>query len=190
MGTMENVLVLAMFDTESAADEAAAALKAWEKANDQVQLGGIGVLVKDEFGEIKQHKIGPRQGGKGTGVGMILGVVAAIPTGGLSLLPGLVGGAVGGSVVGSLFHKGFHDLSKTDAERISSELDSGHAAVGVLAPPDQADTVLAKLAEHGGRTEAHEVSDEELQAAAQATTNVSQPNQPPQATEQATPPQA
>jgi len=190
MGTMENVLVLAMFDTESAADEAAAAVKAWDKANEQVKLGGIGVLVKDELGEIKQHKIGPRQSGKGTGVGMILGVIAAIPTGGLSLLPGLVGGAVGGGVLGSLFHKGFHDLSKTDAERISNELDAGHAAVGVLAPPDQSDAVLAKLEEHGGRAETHAVSDEELQAAAQAAPDTSQSNLPPQATEQSVPPQA
>lgn len=187
MGTMENVLVLATFDTESGADEAAAALKEWDKANDQIQLGGIGVLAKDELGEIKQHKIGPRQGRKGVGVGMLLGVVAAIPTGGLSLLPGLVGGAVGGGVVGSLFRKGFHDLSKDDAERISKDLDSGHAIVGVLTPPDQADVVLAKLADYGGRTESHEVSDAELQEAAQVTTDA---GQPPHETGQTTPPQA
>lgn len=184
MGVADNVLVLAMFDTESAADEAAAALKAWDKANDQVQLSGIGVLAKDELGDIKQHKIGPAQGRKGVGVGMLLGVVAAIPTGGLSLLPGLAGGAIAGGAVGSAFHKGFRDLSKADAERITHELDAGHAVVGVLTPPDQADTVLAKLAEHGGRTESHEVSDDELRETAQMTNAASQPTQEPQASEQ------
>jgi hypothetical protein len=42
-------------------------------------------LVKDENGEIKEHKLGRRAGKKGMGIGVALGVVAAIPTGGLSL---------------------------------------------------------------------------------------------------------
>jgi uncharacterized membrane protein len=190
MATTDNVLVLAMFDTETAADEAVAALKAWDKANDQVKLGGIGVLVKDEFGEIKQHKVGPAQGRKGAGIGVVLGVVAAIPTGGLSLLSGIVGGAIAGGAVGSAFRKGFHDVSKADAEQISKELDAGHAAVGVLVRPDQTDVVMAKLTQFGGKAEKHEVSDEELREVGQATGATGQPTQPPQSSEQSAPPQA
>jgi uncharacterized membrane protein len=190
MGSAENVLVLALFDSEVAADEAVAALKAWDKANEQVKLGGIGVLVKDASGKIKEHKIGPTQGRKGVGIGVVLGVVAAIPTGGLSLLPGVVGGAIAGGIVGSAFHQGFQNLSKADAERISTELDAGHAAVGVLTRPDQADEVLAKLAQYGGKTETHEVSDQELREVGQVTGATSQPVQPSQSSEQGTPPQA
>jgi hypothetical protein len=50
-------------------------------------------------------------------------------------------------------------------------LTNGQAAVGVLAKDTQADLVAAKLAELGGVTETHEVSDEveaEVEAAAPA----------------------
>ena len=77
----ERVLVSSVCDTEQQADEAAAALKAWDKATEDIKLGGIVILVKDADGNVKEHKVGPRRGGKGAGVGLALGVVAAIPTG-------------------------------------------------------------------------------------------------------------
>jgi hypothetical protein len=80
--------VLAFFDSEDAADQAAKALKDWEKATEYMKVDAIGVLVKDENGEVKEHKLGKRAGKKGMGVGVALGVVAAIPTGGASLLGG------------------------------------------------------------------------------------------------------
>jgi hypothetical protein len=54
-------------------------------------------------------------------------------------------------------------LSKDDLTRIDSELDGGKAAVGILANPDEAAGVSAKLAELGGVPESHEVSDEALE---------------------------
>ena len=60
-------------------------------------------------------------------------------------------------------------MSKDDLARIDGELDGGKAAVCILAAPDEAAAVSAKLTELGGKPEAHEVSEEvveEAQAAA------------------------
>lgn len=161
-------LVLAFFDTEAAAQTAADSLTKWDKANKDVKAGAVGVLVKDDKGNVKQELLGPRAAGKGAGIGLILGIIAAIPTGGLSLLAGVAGGAVGGGIIGAFFHKHL-GLKKEDLERIGKEFDGGKAAVGVLVPDDEAAAFTAKLAELGGKPEAHQVSAEgEEQVAAVA----------------------
>ena len=152
-------LVLAYFANEAAADQAASALKAWDKASDEIKLGNVGVLVKNDKGEVKQDKLGPRRTGKGAGVGLVLGIVAAPFTAGVSL----VGATAGGAVVGALFHKG---LPKEDVDRIGAELEAGHAAVGALVEEGEASQVTAKLTELGGKAEAHSVSGEALEQAA------------------------
>jgi uncharacterized membrane protein len=78
-------LVLAFFDNESVADKAVESLKKWDKANADIKVGAIGVLVKDKNGKIKTHKLGKRDTVKGAGVGLILGIIAAIPSGGIAL---------------------------------------------------------------------------------------------------------
>ena len=85
----DNQVVLGVFADEAAADAAVEALKAWDKASDDVKLTSIGVLVLDEKGELKTHKMGSRSKAKGAGIGLVLAVVAP-PT----LLAGVVGGAV------------------------------------------------------------------------------------------------
>ena len=156
-------LILAFFDDGVIADGAVNELKNWDKASKEIKLGDIGVLVKDDKGKIKQHKLGSRR----TGVGAILGViVAAIATGGLSL----VGGALLGGVLGAFFHKGV-GMSKDDLARLDSQLNEGKAAVAVLAKDDEANAVTAKLAELGGKPETHEVTEEAVaQAEAAAET--------------------
>jgi uncharacterized membrane protein len=151
------LLVLAFFPSEDLADEAATVLKSWEKATEYMKVDGVGVLVKDENGEIKQHKLGKRAGKKGMGIGVALGVVAAIPTGGLSLLGGAVAGVVGGGVIGHFFHRGLK-MTDEDVARIASELDAGHAAVGVLTWDFETDAVADKLKELGGTPQTHEVT--------------------------------
>ena len=63
---MAQQLVLAFFGNEAAADNAVEAIKQWDKADKDVKLGGIGVLVKDDKGKIKTDKLGraPHQGGR------------------------------------------------------------------------------------------------------------------------------
>jgi hypothetical protein len=89
------------------------------------------VLVTDKNGQVKEHKLGKRAGKKGMGIGVALGVVAAIPTGGLSLVGGAGAGVAGGGVIGEFFHKGLK-MTDDDAARIGRELGAGHAGVGVL----------------------------------------------------------
>jgi uncharacterized membrane protein len=155
-------LVLAFFGDEDAADLAVNEIKSWDKASKEVKLGAIGVLVKDKKGKIKTHKVGKRQ----VGVGAVIGALAAVLSGGATL----VGGAVVGGILGAFFHKGL-GMSKDDLARINGELDGGKAAVCVLAQPDEAAAVAARLGELGGVPETHEVSDEALEqveAAAEA----------------------
>jgi hypothetical protein len=149
-------LVLAFFEKEAAADAAVEAVKQWDKASKEIKLGAIGILVKDDKGKIKTHKLGKRK----TGTGAVLFGLAAVLTGGATLLAG----AVFGGIVGSLFRKGL-GISKEDLARIDGELNDGKAAVCILAAPDEAAAVSAKLAELGGQPESHELSEEVVQEA-------------------------
>jgi len=149
-------LVLAFFESEAAADNAVDQIKQWDKASKEIKLGAIGILVKDDKGKIKTHKLGKRK----TGTGAIFFGLAAVLTGGATLLAG----AVFGGVVGSFFRKGL-GMSKDDLARIDGELDGGKAAVCILAAPDEAAAVTAKLTELGGIAESHEVSEEVVQEA-------------------------
>ena len=97
-------LVLAFFENEAAADQAVDGIKQWDKASKEIKLGAIGVLVKDDKGKIKTHKLGKRK----TGTGAVLFGLAAVLTGGATLLAG----AVFGGIVGSFFRKGL-GMSRT-----------------------------------------------------------------------------
>ncbi|MFO7663815.1 MAG: hypothetical protein R6X18_14650 [Chloroflexota bacterium] len=150
-------LVLVYFGNEAAADEAVNAVKQWDKATKEIKLGAIGILVKDKDGKVKTQKVGKRN----TGVGAILGVIAAVLSGGISLL----GGIVGGSIIGALFHKGL-GISKDQMARIDGYLNDGKAAVGVLVKAEEAEAVTTKLTELGGMAaESYEVSEEVVEEA-------------------------
>jgi len=154
----DKTVVLAFFNDEVAADDAVESLKAWDKADDDIKLNAIGVLVLDENGQVKEHKLGARSGKKGAGIGLVLAVIAP---------PTLLAGLVGGGVLGHFHHQGL-GLNAEDRDRIVAELQGGKAAVGVLATGEQADAITGKLAELGGDVEAHEVTDEALDAVAAA----------------------
>jgi uncharacterized membrane protein len=156
---MGNQLVLALFADEAAADAAVAQIKSWDKASDDVKLGAIAVLVKDEKGKIKTHKLGAR---KTKGGAVLFGLVGLL-SGGISVL----GGVVGGAILGSLFHKGLK-MSKEQQERLNAELDAGKAAVGLMVKDDEVGLVNAKLAELGGAAETYQVSDEAVEEAVKA----------------------
>ncbi len=155
---MSKQLVLAFFDNEAAADQAVDAVKQWDKASKDVKLGAIGILVKDDNGKIKTHKLGKRK----TGTGAVLFGLATVLTGGT-----LLAGLVLGGIVGSFFRKGL-GMSKEDLARIDGKLVGGTAAVCILAAPDEAAAVSAKLVELGGKAESYEISDEVVQEAATA----------------------
>ncbi len=67
-------------------------------------------------------------------------------------------------------HSTHKNLGLTDADkaRLTDELTSGKAAVGVMSPIDTAPTISDQLTELGGEPEAHEPTDEGVQAATAA----------------------
>jgi hypothetical protein len=151
-------LVLAIFPDEAAADLAVASLKDWGAVTKGITLGAIGVIVVDEFGHLKEHKLGARSGGKGAGIGLVLAVVAP---------PTLLAGMIGGGILGHFHHKGL-GLTAEDRERIAGELHGGKAALGLLVAPDEAAAISDWLTELGGTVEAHVVTEEALEAVAAA----------------------
>jgi uncharacterized membrane protein len=150
-------LVLAFFPSESEADGAASALRGFARQNKRVQLEAVGVLVQDAEGNVKTHKLGPTESRKGIGIGAVLGLVAGIASGGLTLAQGAALGAGGGGVLGLLVHKNL-GMSKEDLERIRSRLDDGHAAVGALVPSNQAPAIVEELEALGGEPQTHVVA--------------------------------
>jgi len=149
-------VVISVFENEAAADAAVESLKSWDKVSKDVKLGAIGVLVLDEKGQVKTHKMGKRSTGKGAGIGVVLAIVAP-PLG--------AGTIVAGGVLGALHRKGL-GLDEADKERLSAELAAGKAAVGVLARSDEAEVIASKLKELGGDSEVHDATDEALEQAA------------------------
>ena len=146
-----NTVVLSIFRDETSADMAAESLKESGVAN----RDAIGILALNDRGELKTDKVGKRSMGKGAGIGAAVALVTPV---------GLAAGLLGGGLAGSLHHKNL-GLSQADRDRIGAELEGGKAAVGVLAPDEEANFVSDKLADLGGATESHAVSDEALQEA-------------------------
>ena len=99
--------VIAVFDDAAQAEQAAHDLIGWDKANDDIKLGAIGLLTLKGDGawgqaEVETKNFSSRNTRKGAKVGMGLGVLAAVLSGGLTLVPSVIGGAVGGGAVGAL----------------------------------------------------------------------------------------
>jgi len=151
-----HTVVIAIFNDEESADAAATSLKDSGAAKGDA----IGVLVLDENGNLKAEKVGKRSWGKGAGIGAVVALVTPV---------GLAAGLIGGGLLGALHHKNL-GLDEADRERISSELEGGKAAVGVLAPVSEAAVVADKLSELGGASETHPVSDEAVEEAQTAAT--------------------
>lgn len=145
-------LILAVFPDELAADNAAVALKESSIAGGDA----IGILALDANGKLKQDKVGTRSTGKGAAIGGVLTLLGPV---------GLGVGVVGGAAVGALHHKNL-GLSDADKARLTTELTSGKAAVGVLTKYDTAPAISTELTQLGGVPESHELTDEALEAAA------------------------
>jgi uncharacterized membrane protein len=149
-------VVLAIYENEMAAESAVDSLKRWDKSSDDVKLGAMGVLVLDETGEVKTHKMGTRSVRKGAGIGLVLGMLTPV---------GLAAGVVGGGLAGGLHRKGL-GFNDEDRDRIAAELSDGKAAVGVLAKTEEAPAIAEKMKEFGGVPEVHTVDEAALEKAA------------------------
>ena len=117
----------------------------------------IGILVLDSGGKLKQDKVGPRSTGKDAAIGGALFLLARW----LSV------GVIGGTAAGALDHKNL-GLSDADEARLTVDLNAGKAAVGCSRTPT-ARRDPDRLTQLGGASEAHELSDEALEAAGSST---------------------
>jgi len=158
-------VVFAIFSSEDAAKLAIQDLKNSDKANDDIKLGTIGTISKK--GNDLKFDVGRKTGG-GAKVGAILGVTAAVLSGGITLIPGVVGGAVGGGALGTFFKKSVN-LTKEDIKELGEKLDAGNIAVVVAVNENEVDAVRKQLTDSGGQVQSYEVPAEALEEVAQAT---------------------
>ncbi|MBI5103411.1 MAG: DUF1269 domain-containing protein [Solirubrobacterales bacterium] len=154
-------LVISTFDAEATAAEAAEALQRTGAVVDDA----MAILVLDEHGELKTHKIGATTGVKGAGAGLLLGILGPI---------GIGVGTVGGAILGHRHHKGV-GLGDADRERLTTALRGGKAALAVLADADELVAVQSFVADRGGTTESHEL-DEAILREAQAGAATDRPS--------------
>jgi uncharacterized membrane protein len=161
--------VTATFDSAAQAEQAAQELLQWDKDSDLMKLGAVGVLTTNARGELETKNLSARNTGKGAMVGLGLGALAAVLSGGLTLLPTALGGAVGGGLVGSRSRQGL-GMSDEDLQQLRAALDGGRAAVLVICEGHDVDTATALLTAAGGtvRRAAAAVSAETLREASQA----------------------
>ena len=171
--------LIASFDSAADAEQAAHDLMGWDKANDDIKLGAIGIVTRDAQGELKTKNMSSRKTGKGAKVGMGLGVMAAVFSGGLTLIPGVVGGAVAGGAVGTLFRKGL-GMSDAELEELRSELEGGRAALLVMCDDGEVEATTEYLVAAGGRPRVHTIASADLEnAAKEAEAATSSTTEPP-----------
>ena len=161
MGNKNKHVIIGYFLNQEAATESVQQLKDWDNANDDIKLGGIGILTWDK-GKLKTRKVGNRAGGTGAKWGLILGAATGILSGGVTLIGGAAAGAVGGAVAGSLFHKNL-GLTDDDKARLEQYLQNGGAAVVVMADEDEVGPASAELVRLGGQFEDYEVPEETME---------------------------
>jgi uncharacterized membrane protein len=161
--------VIATFDSTEMAEQAARDLMGWDDANNDIKLGAIGLLSKDQHGEVKTRNMSPRHTETGAKIGMTLGFVAAVVSGGLTLVPGAVGGAVAGGAVGALSRKRLRAADK-ELQELGHELDGGRVALMVMCNEAEVQATAEYLVAAGGEVQSYSVSEEDLRTGADAAT--------------------
>jgi uncharacterized membrane protein len=169
MADKANHVVISYFPGKDQAATAADEIKDWDKANNAIKLGGIGILTWQD-GKVKTHKLSRVKAGRGANWGLALGAVAGVLSGGVTLIGGAVAGAAAGAVGAKLFHQSL-GLSDEDSARLEQRLSGGKAALVVMAAEDEVEATKAELAALGGEVEDYEVP-EATMAQVEAATEV------------------
>lgn len=167
MANKNKHVIIGYFPSKESATEAAALLKQWDKAHDDIKLGGMGILTWED-GKIKTRKVGNRASGTGAKWGLILGAATGILSGGVTLIGGALVGVAAGSVAGALYHKHL-GLTDADKDRLVQHLVAGGAAVVVMADDFEVEPAKAELASLGGRVENYAVPEETVEQVEEAT---------------------
>lgn len=172
MANKNKNVVISYFPSREAATQAAEQLKEWDKAHDDIKLGGLGILTWENE-KIKTRLVGNRAAGTGAKWGLILGAATGILSGGVTLLGGALVGVASGAVAGALFHKHL-GLTDADKQRLEQHLQSGGAAVVVMADDEEVAPTMEELNRLGGKVENYvvpEVTVVQIEEAAEASTN-------------------
>ena len=169
MASKTNHVIISYFAGKDLAATAGDEIRDWDKANDAIKLGGIGILTWKN-GKIKTHKLSRASSGRGAKWGLALGAAAGILSGGVTLVGGAVAGAAVGAVGAKLFHKNL-GLTDEDWARLEKRLSDGSAALVVMAAEDEVEPTKAELAALGGEVEDYLVP-EETMAQVEAATEV------------------
>jgi hypothetical protein len=157
-------VIVAFFESQAIADAAAANLQEWDKATEEIKLGAVGTISKQD-GKVKTH-VG-RKTGKGAAVGTVIGIIAAILSGGLTLIGGVLVGGASGGIVGAFMKKSTH-LTKEEIQQIGNELDAGRVAVVVTCDAHELEATRQQLIDAGGKVRNYTVPQEAFVEAAQA----------------------
>jgi uncharacterized membrane protein len=147
MPNKDRNVVLAYFPSADKADMAANSLKEWDQANADIKLGGIAILTASD-GKVAVRKVTPRSAGAGAKAGTIVGVVAAVLSGGVTLVGGVLVGAAGGALLGSFRKKGVK-LTDADQQKMVAELNTGKAAVVVMVDDNEVEPTQKQLMSYG-----------------------------------------
>ena len=167
MANKNRNLIIAYYPSKYKAEQAAKDLKNWEKSQNAIKLGGIGIITEDEEGNLKTKKVGAYATGTGAKWGLILGL-RPILSGGITLIGGAIAGLAGGAVAGALFHKKI-GMDDDDKARLIQHLKDGGAALAIMADDEEVDPTKFELSSLGGEVESYTVPEEtadELEAAA------------------------
>jgi uncharacterized membrane protein len=147
-------LIIGYFPDKEQAEHAVDALRHWDTSNAAVKLGNIGIMVQED-GKLKTSV--PRKAGKGAALGLGIGAIAGILSGGMTIVGGLLVGGVVGGALGALFKKSL-GLSPEDMQKIATHLEGGLAAVVVMCDDYEVDGVVADLKQSGGTVESFDMS--------------------------------
>ena len=160
MANKNKHVMLAYFTGADKADRAANQIMDWDEANDDIKLGGIGILSWEE-GKMKTRKVGARATSKGAKWGLALGAVTGILTGGVTLVGGAIAGVAGGALVGALFHRNL-GLTDDDRARLEARLQDGGAALVIMGDEHEVEPTEAQLVSLGGEVENYMVPEETM----------------------------
>jgi uncharacterized membrane protein len=148
MSEHDKSVVVAIFDGEGIAEDAALKLQDWDKASEAVQLGAMSIMYAKD-GRVETRKMGGRKAGKGAKWGAIAGVVAGVLSGGITLIGGLIVGAAGGGLLGSLKKAGA-SISDEHIAQINKAIEDGKSALIVMCDEDEMAATSDQLTALGG----------------------------------------
>jgi len=159
-------VVIALFESEDFANYGIDLLKKWDYATEEIKLGAIGTISMKN-GKVKTHS--PHKTGGGAKVGAVVGLIAAVLTGGTSWVVGAIGGTALGGITGAFFKKSLH-LNKQEIEALGRQLESGKVAVIVTCDAHEVEATGKQLTQYGGVLTTYSVPEEALTEAVDALT--------------------